>query len=214
MLRSLWVVLAVLVVTGCDSAAIKGSGTSKTETRTVGKFNAVELLGSGRLVIERTGTESLSITADDNLLPLYTSEIRDGTLYLSVEKGKSVSGMRPLYNITVGDLREVELIGSGDIVATKLDGASFSMSIAGSGSATLAGRVDALDISIAGSGSADAAELKAKRGKVSISGSGNVTVAASDELDASIAGSGSILYIGSPKVSSSIAGSGSIKQKP
>lgn len=232
MVRSFSVVLALVTLAGCDGDGvssctsdcvtvnasgpmINGSGTSKTEARPVGKFTAVNLSGVGaQVVIERAGTESLEVTADDNLVSLFTSEVRDGTLYLSVEKGKSISGKRPVYKATVSDLRAVDLGGSGSVDATKLDGDVLSTSVSGSGDAKLAGRIDDLTISVSGSGSVNAAELKAKRAKVVVSGSGELTVNASDELDAKVTGSGSIWYIGSPKVTSSIVGSGSIKQKP
>jgi hypothetical protein len=198
-----------------EGPTINGSGTLKTESRPVGKFTTVKLSGVGaRATIAQTGAESLEVTADDNLLSLFTSEVRDGTLYLSVVKGKSIAGKQPVYKITVSDLREIDLGGSGEIEATKLDGAALSMSVSGSGSARLAGRTDDLTISVSGSGSCNAAELKAKRAKVVVSGSGDLTVNASDELDAKVSGSGSIRYIGSPKLTTNISGSGTIKQKP
>ena len=228
MLRKLPVFLTILALAACDGSActsdcvsvndggptINGSGTLKTEARPVDKFAAIRLGVGGNLVIERTGTESLTVTADDNLVSLFTSQVKDGTLDLSVAKGKSLSGKQPVYKVTVGDLRELDVRGSGSIDATKLDGDALSVSIAGSGTANLAGRADDLTVSISGSGSLNAAELKAKRAKVVVSGSGELTVNASDELDAKVSGSGSIRYIGSPKLTSNVSGSGSIKKKP
>jgi hypothetical protein len=155
----------------------------------------------------------LSVTADDNLVSLFTSEVRNGTLFLSVAKGKSLSGMQPVYKITASNLREVYVDGSGDIDAPNLDGDTFSISVAGSGSGNVAGRVDDFTVSITGSGSLDAAGLKARHAKVAVSGSGDLTVNASDTLDAKVTGSGSILYLGSPKVTSAISGSGTIEHK-
>ena len=208
--------LALLAVAGCNgensSAATKGSGVVKTESRPAEKFTAIEL-DVGRLTVEQTGTESLTVTADDNVLPLLTSEVKGGTLILSVVNGKSFSGMQPVFAVTVAALRSLELNGSGGIQASKLDGDSLSASIAGSGSAKLAGRATELKLSIAGSGSIDAAQFQAKRAKAEISGSGSLTVNASDDLDAGVSGSGTIWYIGSPKLISDVSGSGSIRRK-
>src|SRR5205814_196008 len=151
-------------------------------------FTAIDLAGSGQLVIEQTGSESLSVTADDNLVSLYTSEVKGGTLYLSRAKDTNVSGMRPLYKVTMAELKGIDISGSADIDASKLEGESLSMSIAGSASAKLVGRIRDFRLSIAGSGSADATGLKATRAKIDVSGSGDVVVNVSDELDASIAG--------------------------
>ena len=224
-------VLILLALTACDSEVksnctndcfsvygegpvINGSGSSKTEVRPVAAFSAVRLSDVGaRVVIERTGKESLEVTADDNLVALFTSEVKGGTLYLSAAKGKSMSGKRPLFKVTVSDLRQLGVSGSGSVDATGLDGETLAMSVAGSGEITAAGRIADVTISISGSGTCNAADLKAKRAKVAVRGSGELTVNASDELDAQVSGSGTILYVGSPKLTSNISGSGSIEQR-
>lgn len=225
-MRSFLLLLAVVpILAACDACTsdcftvsgegpvIKGSGTLKTEDRVVGPFTAIQLSGVGNLLIERLGDVTVSVTADDNLVSLFTTEVRDGTLHLSLAKGKSVSGKQPLYKVTVAALREIAVAGSGSVEANRLAGDALSVSVAGSGSGRFTGQVTDLAITISGSGSGDASKLVAKRGKVVVSGSGDVTVNASDELDAKISGSGSIWYLGNPKITSQIAGSGSIKQK-
>ena len=202
-----------ITVTG-KGPMINGSGSLKTEARPVAEFSAIRLSDvDARVVIERTGSESLEVTADDNLVSLFTSEVKDGTLHLSVAKDRSVSGKRPLYKVTVSDLRQLGVSGSGTVEATGLDGESLSMSVAGSGEIVAAGRVDDLTISISGSGSCNAAGLKAQRAKVAVRGSGELTVNAADELEAIVSGSGSVWYVGSPKITPSISGSGSIQQR-
>ena len=47
---------------------VHGSGHAVTQSRPVTGFSAVHVAGSGSILVDRTGTESLSITADDNLL--------------------------------------------------------------------------------------------------------------------------------------------------
>jgi hypothetical protein len=208
--------LALLAFAACTVAnsapTIKGSGVAKTESRKVEKFTAIEL-DVGRLTVEQTGSESLTVTADDNVLPVLTTKVEGGALILSVENGKSFSGMEPVFAVTAAAVRSLELNGSGAIQASKLDGDTLSATIAGSGSARLAGRATELNLSISGSGSIDAAQLQAKRAKAEVSGSGPLTVNASDELDAEISGSGTIWYIGSPKVKSDVSGSGAIRRK-
>jgi Putative auto-transporter adhesin, head GIN domain len=226
-MRPLILLLPVLLVSECNMGScgdcvrmggegpeIKGSGTLKTETRTVGNFTAIRLSEiAGRLEIERTGTAGLTVTADDNLVSKFTSEVRDGTLYLSLEKGNKIYGKRPAYKITVGDLRELGIEGAATIEATKLDGPALTISIAGAAAGTVAGRSDELTISLAGAATLNAAELKAKRGKVSVAGAGVVTVNVSDELEANVDGVGIVWYIGSPKLTSNVSGLGAVKKK-
>jgi hypothetical protein len=219
MLRTTAALSSLLVLAACnwsdtfDGLVIKGSGNLKTESRPVERFTAISLSTAGSLELEQTDQESLSITADDNLLSLFTSEVRDGTLYLSTTDGKFWRGKGPHFKVTVKELRKLNISGVGSIKAINLDSESLSVSISGAGSGRVAGRTDNLTVSVSGTGSLDAAELKAKRAKVVVSGVGNVTVNASDELDANVSGTGTIWYIGSPKLEKSVSGVGSIKQK-
>jgi hypothetical protein len=192
---------------------IYGSGKMKTEVRPVGKFDSVRVSVPANVLIERTGAEGLSLTADDNLLPILESEVSDGTLQLSVAKGTSFAGRTPIIRITVADLRKLDVEGSGAVKASKLDGSALSLTVSGSGNIRLAGTSDNLAVVVDGSGSVAAAELQSKRAKVVVRGSGEATVNARDELDATIMGSGSVDYLGSPKLASSVFGSGSINQK-
>src|SRR5215831_14013845 len=83
----------ILLMAGCDVLlnSIKGSGKSATESRNVSGFTSVEIDGSGALQVEQTGTESLTITADDNLLQYLTSEISGGRLKLGTKSGTSIN---------------------------------------------------------------------------------------------------------------------------
>jgi hypothetical protein len=214
-LIGLCLVACKIDVGGCFGSAgcVKGSGSVVSQPRPVEEFTAVRLNGSGDLVVERTGTDSLSVTADDNVAPLITSEIRNGTLTLGVAEGKSVSPTELRYKVTVSELRTLELSGSGSADVTKIDGPTLAVTIAGSGDVKLAGRVDDLKIEVSGSGSCDAAALAAARADVAVSGSGSVIVNAGEKLNARISGSGDIRYLGSPSLTTAIAGSGSIAKR-
>ena len=201
---------------GGEGPKIEGSGVVKTEVRKVKPFTSIVLtdVESSYLVIEQTGEESLTVTAEENLLPMFTSEVRDGVLYLTFAKGNSFHGKRPTYKITVKDLRRIHVQGGAAIEASKLESEKLSILVEGAAGGNLSGRVDDLTIEIQGAGWISAGELKARRAKVSVEGAGQVTVNASDELDADVSGAGIIWYIGAPKLKSNVDGLGWIKRKP
>jgi len=225
-MRYLVALLPLLLVAECDLGScsdcsrigqgpeIKGSGTPKTEIRTVDKFTAIRVNEiTARLEIERTGTESVAVTADDNLVERFTTQVKDGVLELSAVRGNTLNGKRPAFKITVNELWDLDIAGAASVEATKLDGDVMTISIAGAAAGKVAGRADDLTISLSGAGTFDAAELKAKRGKVAVAGAGVVVVNASDDLDASVAGVGIIWYIGSPKLTTNVSGLGAVKKK-
>jgi len=221
MLRIAAALSSLLLLAACNwsdtfgGLVIKGSGNLKTETRVVENFTAIVISGSANLEIEQTGEESLELTVDDNLLPLFTTEVRDGTLFIGVAEGKrpTWNGKGPRIKVTVRELRKLTISGAATVKATKLDTDSLSISISGAASGSFAGRSNNLSISISGAGSLNAVDLQAKRATVVVSGAGDVTVNANEELDARVSGAGTIRYVGSPKLQSKMSGAGSIEQK-
>jgi putative autotransporter adhesin-like protein len=204
--------VGILLLTSCTT--IRGSGTMKTEPRAVGGFTAVDLSGSGHLTIEQTGTESLTIEAEDNILPLLTSDVSNGTLRLGVKDNTSVLPTKTInYRLTVRDLKNLIVSGSGEVTAASITASKFTVTLSGSGSITLGGTADSQAVTISGSGRYDATKLVSKSAVIDISGNGTAVVMPGDTLDATIGGSGSVEYIGNPSVSQNISGSGSISKR-
>jgi hypothetical protein len=186
----------------------------KTETRTVSGFDAVNLGGTGRLTIEVTGTESLEITADDNLLPYLLSDVSGKVLTLGTKSRTNINPSKdPVYKLTVKDLSSITLGGSGAIMARDIHTDRLKVLLGGSGDISTAGTADDQDIVIGGSGSYHAADLKSKTATISIGGSGDADLNVTEKLNVTIAGSGSVTYAGEPTVTQHILGSGTVKKK-
>lgn len=211
--------LVVLVaVTGCDQVITefgsgeRGSGTVIAETREVSGFDEIALLGSGVVVVDVDGAESLVIDAEDNIMPLLTTEVKNGTLELGAES--SISPTKEIrYTISAAELKGVSIRGSGDIIATNLEHPEFNAVISGSGRIEPEGFAELLTVNISGSGKYAGAALEAGTGEVTVSGSGDAVVNAVNILDVTISGSGSVEYLGNPALETSISGSGDVNQR-
>ncbi|MBZ0284624.1 MAG: DUF2807 domain-containing protein [Anaerolineae bacterium] len=181
----LLVAMCLVAVAACTTTVnnviggVVGSGNVQTETRDVSNFTAVELNTSGTLNIQQGETEGLTIEAEDNLLPLLTSEIVDGTLQLGTKPGSSFSSTRPIiYRLTVESLEAITLNASGDAYATDLtlDG-DLALSINGSGNlqmATITANTAILNLS--GSGDLDGTSLESDEATFTLAGSGKATI--------------------------------------
>lgn len=202
----------LLLVTACS--VTRGSGQLATESRPVSGFTKVELSGTGELTIEQTGTESLSISAEDNLLPRLTSEVSGDTLTLGTEPNTSIVPTQPItYSLNVKDLTGLVVSGSGNIQVPNLTTTALSIKISGSGTITAGGTVNDQDLDISGSGHYQAEQLPSKTVKAAISGSGTASVVATDALDVKISGSGTLTYSGNPQIRQEISGSGKLIKK-
>jgi hypothetical protein len=209
---ALTLLAVVLLLAACS--VTRGSGQLATGSREVSGFSKVELSGSGELTIQKTGTESLSISAEDNLLPRLTSEVSNDTLVLGTKPNTTILPGRPITNsVTVKDLTGVAVSGSGNIRVPDLTTTALSISISGSGTITVNGTVNDQDLEISGSGRYEAAQLTSKTVKADISGSGTANVLATDVLDVKISGSGTVTYTGNPQVEQEISGSGKLIKK-
>ena len=213
--------------------AITGSGVVKTEARPATAFHAIALDVHARLELRQGDGESLSITGDDNIVPLIETVVESGTLKIRWAGNANYStnykaldivvSARNIDSLTVGGSGQIHAAqlktdklhatvgGSGKIVLDTLDAASVSGTIGGSGDIIAAGRTKALDVTVAGSGKLSAGKLECREARITMQGSGQAIVWATESLNATVAGSGTVRYYGKPQLRQTIAGSGSVR---
>lgn len=216
---SILIVLALSVlacsigtITINPAGQIQGSGKVVSENRPVSGFTSIDLRGSANVYVIIGGAESVVVKADDNILPLIETSVRNNQLVISTKNNSSFTSTNPVrVDVTMKSLDDVALTGSGMINVPELSADQFKVNLPGSGNINVAGEVNQVDIKLGGSGIASCGGLKAKSATVNLSGSGNVTVFASESLDATLSGSGTIQYNGNPAdVSKNLTGSGMI----
>lgn len=214
-LVGLLAMLALLLrgCTGVGFGGTAGSGTVKTETRQVSGFSRVSFTGVGALNVTQTGKESLTISAEDNLLPLLTSTVSGDTLTLGVKPGNTIRPTKSIvYTLTVAKLNSISLSGAGSITAQGITTTALSVMLSGAGSMTIGGSAQSQTVIVSGLGNYQAKGFQTSAADVTISGAGGATVSASQTLNAVVSGAGSVTYYGSPQVTKSVSGVGSVKQ--
>jgi Putative auto-transporter adhesin, head GIN domain len=210
---SLALLMAALLCASCIRPGVEGSGNVITESREVSGFNEIVLGGTGRVVVDVTGTESLTIEAEDNIMPLLETRVRDGRLRLETTRSISPT-VEIVYTITAATLEGFVISGSGIVEADTIDGTDFRVDISGSGDVEAEGTLSGLlSVSISGSGEFDGESLTAPEGTVDVSGSGNAVVNITEELEVSVSGSGDVEYLGAPSVDSEVSGSGAVTHR-
>ena len=196
---------------------IKGNGEVKKETREVSSFTSLASQGSMNVQISYGNSNSITVEADENLLPYIETKVEDGQLMTRPKKNvnlKSKSKMNVYVSMT--KINSLKLSGSGNING---DGAFMNdsktdMAVSGSGNLTLTfDKFKDLDLAIAGSGNIDLKGNATNSISAQISGSGNIDCSNinSNDVDAKISGSGNVFYKGNaPKITSKVAGSGKV----
>ena len=184
-----------------------------SESRNVSGFEEVELQGVGNLSIQQTGSESLTVEAEEDVLPKIRSEVENDRLIIGPEPKTSIQTTQPInYELTVKDLNALKVSGSGNVDAEDISTDELAVTTSGTGNVKISGEADSQGINISGSGSYQAEDLESKEVKVDVGGSGSAIVNVSDELNAEVSGSGSVEYIGDPTVNQYVSGAGRVSK--
>jgi len=217
MKSKIWIVLLVAITVAFSSCkfnrGISGSGNRKTEKRELKSFNAIDTTGAYEIKVTCQKPASFEIEADDNILPLIKTEVRDGILFVSNDQQYN-SRKSPTLRITLPELYSVSSHGAGDIQVADANSTDLKIQSAGAANIDAEGKAKSVSISSTGAGNIDTSKLTAEKAKVDATGAANVDVFASDQLDVKVSGVGSVTYSGNPKVvNKSVSGIGSVNPK-
>lgn len=200
---SLYLLLSALILNGCTTVkigvggpgadsntesrdAIQGSGNLVTEDRPVKHFNHVSLIGVGDVIITQGDEESLTVKADDNLMPYIKTEVENGTLvldFIDKVKHKNIKPSRPIqYHLSLRTLTGLNVVGVGNINASPLDTDRLDILLTGVGNVTLSSLVtDHLEIILTGVGDIDIDALATQGLAIHLNGTGSVELAGQAE---------------------------------
>jgi hypothetical protein len=190
----------------------RGSGVRKTEKRELAAFTSIETTGAFEVDVTCQKPANVEIEADDNLLPLIQTEVRNGVLHVSTTKSYHSTGGIKL-RITVPDLAGIKSTGAGKFRITAVRNDKFEIDSTGAATVTAAGQSKALTVSSTGAGKIDTNDLRADKAEVTVTGAAAVEVNVSDELNVTVSGAGRVLYSGNPKVNKHISGAGQVTKK-
>jgi hypothetical protein len=226
--------VALVILSACNFSVANGSGKVISQERQVSGFSKVSLSGIGQLIISQGTTESLTIDAEDNILPQITTTVVGDTLHIDFKNDNFKTNVIPtkpiIYHLAVKNISGIQISGAGSVDAANLtsdnlevssSGAgsihllsitaqSVSSEISGVGGVELSGKVTNQSINISGSGTYNAPDLESQNATVTISGAGGATVWAKTSLNVTVSGAGSVNYYDSPTITKNISGVGSV----
>jgi hypothetical protein len=211
---------------------VDGNGNVKKETRDVSSFDAIKIGGAFDIFLSQGNSEGLVIEADENLLDLIKSEVRNGTLVIDTKKNIRDSKELNLY-ISFKDLKKMNLSGAVELesegkltfdnlkingsgaseITLELEANKLECDFSGASETELIGSAKYCSVDSSGASELDAYDFVVGEYDIEISGAGDAVNHCSEVLNAHISGAASIHYKGNPKVDSHVSGAGSIKQR-
>jgi len=183
-----------------------------TTNRSIANFSTLKADGAYQIKWS-SGEPAITISTDQNLLPLITTSVTDGALHIEQEENlRLTKGI--IIKVSSSSLMEVELNGAVSLTASKVSGPNLKLESNGASSISVEGAVTNLEVNFSGAGKLSAEALQAQTATVSLSGACSADVTVTESLNASISGAGGITYGGNPKtVEKNVSGVGGIKAR-
>ena len=194
---------------------VNGSGNIATKNYDINDFNGVTLAGFGDVYITQCETESLSVETDDNIFDQLDIRVRGDELTLGTKPNVSIYPTRSIiYRLTVKDLNDITLAGSGNIYSESLQSNELKVTVAGSGDIEVESLIgNRLSINLSGSGNITIKQITVLSVDTSINGSGDITLdGKANKQTINVNGSGKYIAgdLETASASISISGSGNL----
>jgi hypothetical protein len=221
-----------LIIVSCNVIGEIGSGNVIRQDRKVGSFTGIEVSGAFDVKLIQGTANSVVVEADDNLLDLIKTEVRNNTLVIENKKPITHSKSLKVF-VTFTELKSVEMSGAVNIesqgkltlpeLSLEGSGASNSnldldvqhLNLDYSGGSKLKLTGSAKDVGVDASGAVDilAFDLAAENYKLDISGAGKAEINVTKNLKVDISGAASVHYKGSPtNFYQDISGAGTVRK--
>ena len=189
---------------------------------TPGPFDTLVITGSATLKLVQGSEDSVFVEGDDEAQSAVRLDVDDGVLRLRPSGAWKFWRSKELaIVVSARELKRIEIRGAADVVAAealtpkqfqvrisgagsvrldKIKADALDVSIAGVGTAQVAGSVETLQVRISGRGAYYGENLASKWATLSVSGTGDVKLWATKELSASVSGVASVDFWGSATV--------------
>ena len=171
--------IAVGINDNCQTFVVVGSEKNGiTEKRDVSAFSAIDASSMFTITVTKGDVESLTITADEELMPYLKSEVKNGVLKLYYQENKQNRRKQykssPEVHITMKQLQKVDLSGSCRLTVNGVfESKKFVAGLSGASSLKL--EINAPEMTIGASG-ASKINLQGKTTNANIDASGSSTM--------------------------------------
>jgi hypothetical protein len=232
---ALLILLAGGILTGLSSCVfncVHGSGHVISENRNGGSFSKLSISGSYKVILKQDSSESIKITADDNLLKYIKTETSGNRLRIYSKRSFCNNG-QIIVNVGVRNLEEVKASGAVEVesdgkiqaqdfrfklsgvtkVTMDLTAANVSSNGSGSSELILKGQAASHDISLSGVGKVYAFDFVVSNCEIQTSGVGHSEVNVLKSLSIHSSGASDVKYKGNPSsVSNDKSGASSVEK--
>ena len=192
---------------------VHGSGNVVSEKRDLSGFKAVDVSGVFQVEIVAQKEFSVEVVSDDNILPLISTSVDDGTLRIECEKRiKSASPV--IVRISAPDIDNLQVSGAANVTLSGVKNPNLGINSSGAAKVTVSGETAKFAIDVSGATKIFANDLKAVDANIDGSGASYIETSVTGELRSDLSGASRVVYSGSPSnVVTETSGASRVSQK-
>ncbi len=222
--------LSLCTLQACGLGTL-GNGKVITDARQVGAFKRVSINSAVKATVG-PGARSLTLRADENLLPLLETVIEGDTLVIRTNAGELIAHATALEATITNDVLEgvdasgaatvtgaatpttsfpISASGSSDVVLTGLSSTSLTINASGSSTVTVSGAATTGAVTASGASDVHLRGVPLQSLQVDASGSSNVEAQVSGSLTGVASGASDIVITGNPTNSVTVSGASTVR---
>jgi Putative auto-transporter adhesin, head GIN domain len=191
--------LALALALGC-SPTTRGSGVSKTEARPVAAFSEVAASTGLDVVVHVGAAASVSVTGDDNIVPLVETEVSKDRLRVAYKPGQDVHTSVPLHvDVTLPALRYLSANSGCHVTADGIKADAFVIHATSGADATVSGTATTLAIDVTSGVRLDAGGLASGTATLHATSGASVTLRATESVKGDATSGSSVRVLGAPR---------------
>jgi len=205
------VLLCLLGLSSCnDDDCFRGSRFSISESRPTSGFDGVDIRDGIDVAIYAAPYFEIVVTGDDNIVPFIDTDVRGGTLRISMDGG-CYQDYDAFVEVYMPEVVYIETRQGSDVLVEGYYGQrELTVDARGTGDVTLVGYVDELFLDKSGTGEIYGYGLETLVTYLDKKGPGDLEILALDEIVGEMSGTGDLYYRGYPAISLEKSGAGDI----
>jgi len=202
--RTIVVALAAAIALGalssaCSLAGTAGEGPIKHETRTTQAFTRIDVGDQIQLVVRIGSAQPLELEAQENLLPIVATDVRNGTLRIAGSRDFT-SSHPVVVTIVMPSLDAIAMNDGSQATIDGLDADTFGVDLNGGAGLTATGTVRTVALDGNGGSRASLGDLAAETVVVDLNGGGSATVRASEQVTGDASGGAHLTVLGGARL--------------
>ncbi len=202
----------IILFSACDDQngpEIQGSENIISEVREVGSFESIHISSVINATIVKGG-QNLAISANDNIIDLVQTEVRDRVLFIDLEDG-NYGEISITANIAAPELLGLTTVGVNTVQVNQFEDLDqVEINIEGVGNIQMSGSANEVSINSSGASNLEAFNFITSNCEINLTGVGNVQITVTGELSGALSGVGNILYKGTPEIDVDVTGVGNV----